>query len=58
MTAEELRRLAEIVCPVCGYYCLGNGGIFCIDKKGMYELAIKEAIADSAALAAKEDENG
>lgn len=19
-------------CPVCGYYCLGNGGLFCIDK--------------------------
>jgi hypothetical protein len=19
-------------CPVCGYYCLGNGGIGCIDK--------------------------
>ena len=19
-------------CPVCGYYCNGKGGIFCIDK--------------------------
>lgn len=56
MTADELRKLAEIICPVCGYYCLGNGGIGCIDKKGMYELAIKEAVIDSAALAAaKED---
>jgi hypothetical protein len=22
----------DIICPHCGYYCLGNGGIFCIDK--------------------------
>ena len=20
------------VCPTCGYYCLGNGGLGCIDK--------------------------
>lgn len=20
------------ICPVCGYYCLGKGGIGCIDK--------------------------
>jgi len=24
-------------CPVCGYYCLGNGGYGCIDKLGFYE---------------------
>ena len=22
----------EIHCPVCGYYCLGKGGIGCIDN--------------------------
>ena len=22
----------EIICPSCGYYCLGNGGLGCIDK--------------------------
>ena len=22
----------DIQCPVCGYYCLGKGGIGCIDK--------------------------
>ncbi len=22
----------EVHCPVCGYYCLGKGGIGCIDK--------------------------
>ena len=58
MTADELRKLAEIICPVCGYYCLGNGGIGCIDKKGMYELAIKEAVIDRAALAAAKEGQG
>jgi hypothetical protein len=24
----------NIQCPVCGYYCLGNGGHGCIDKPG------------------------
>lgn len=22
----------DIICPVCGYNCAGNGGLFCIDK--------------------------
>lgn len=22
-------------CPVCGYYCLGRGGIGCIEKPGL-----------------------
>lgn len=22
----------EIICPQCGYYCIGKGGIGCIDK--------------------------
>jgi len=22
----------EIICPTCGYYCLGKGGLGCIDK--------------------------
>lgn len=25
----------EIQCPVCGYYCLGNGGHGCIDKPSL-----------------------
>lgn len=25
----------DIRCPVCGYYCLGNGGIGCIDKPSL-----------------------
>lgn len=24
--------LSNIQCPVCGYYCLGHGGVGCIDK--------------------------
>jgi hypothetical protein len=30
-------------CPVCGYYCLGNGGNGCIDKPSMlYAISQKE----------------
>ena len=25
-------KAEDLQCPVCGYYCLGNGGIGCIDK--------------------------
>jgi len=25
----------DLICPVCGYHCLGNGGVGCIDKPGM-----------------------
>ena len=27
----------DIQCPVCGYYCLGNGGYGCIDKPKLVE---------------------
>ncbi|MCK5161655.1 MAG: hypothetical protein KAQ99_08795 [Candidatus Aureabacteria bacterium] len=30
----EGKRESEEICPVCGYYCLGKGGIGCIDKPG------------------------
>ena len=26
------QRHEDISCPVCGYYCLGRGGMGCIDK--------------------------
>lgn len=26
----------DIICPVCGYYCLGKGGHGCIDKPNIY----------------------
>ena len=41
MDSEIDRRIREklsyeenknIHCPVCGYYCLGKGGVGCIDK--------------------------
>jgi len=25
----------DIICPVCGYNCLGKGGLGCIDKPAM-----------------------
>jgi hypothetical protein len=26
------RKYEDMICPVCGYYCLGTGGVGCIDK--------------------------
>lgn len=28
----QQHKALNLVCPVCGYYCLGKGGIGCIDK--------------------------
>lgn len=28
----------DIVCPICGYFCFGNGGVGCIDKPSMYKV--------------------
>ena len=30
----------DIQCPVCGYYCLGNGGMGCIDKPSVVRSGI------------------
>ena len=30
----ELDKWEKVLCPVCGYYCLGKGGFGCIDKPG------------------------
>uniref|UniRef100_A0A6M3LTV8 Uncharacterized protein n=1 Tax=viral metagenome TaxID=1070528 RepID=A0A6M3LTV8_9ZZZZ len=40
--SQELDKVERIICPVCGYYCLGKGGFGCIDKKGMFELIKKK----------------
>ena len=37
-TLTTQRSLAEEQCPVCGYYCLGKGGIGCIDKPSLMTL--------------------
>ena len=29
---KETNKASDAQCPVCGYYCLGNGGNGCIDK--------------------------
>ena len=31
------KNAEDLQCPVCGYYCLGNGGNGCIDKPSMVE---------------------
>lgn len=28
-------KVQDEFCPTCGYYCLGKGGIGCIDKPSM-----------------------
>jgi hypothetical protein len=30
--AEERKKAANLHCPTCGWYCLGKGGLGCIDK--------------------------
>lgn len=29
---SDMGKSEDIFCPVCGYYCLGKGGVGCIDK--------------------------
>jgi len=36
-----MKNPEDIQCPVCGYYCLGKGGIGCIDKPSMNGLTQK-----------------
>jgi len=38
---SKIRKIEDAQCPVCGYYCLGNGGKGCIDKKSMFENELK-----------------
>lgn len=52
MTMTELLKLAQHLekvkaaedenCPVCGYYCIGNGGFGCIDKPEILAIALKQ----------------
>ena len=37
MTDDKI-DFEKLFCPVCGFYCYGNGGLGCIDKKGLYEM--------------------
>lgn len=30
-------RAEDEHCPVCGYYCLGKGGVGCVDKPNLLE---------------------
>ena len=32
---EGRHRTSDLHCPVCGYYCIGNGGHGCIRKQDM-----------------------
>lgn len=35
MTDEMKLKPEDEICPVCGYYCLGTGGVGCIDKPSL-----------------------
>ena len=38
MKNTRKNRAEDMVCPVCGYYCIGAGGIGCIDKPLLFIL--------------------
>jgi hypothetical protein len=42
----KVKAAEEIICPVCGYYCLGKGGNDCIDKPTYVELTKKDNLPD------------
>ena len=33
--ANFMIGIDDIFCPVCGYYCFGKGGMYCIDKQNL-----------------------
>jgi hypothetical protein len=41
---------SELICLVCGYFCLGNGGLGCIDKKVLYMLYCEKMREKSEAI--------
>jgi hypothetical protein len=36
----------DIICPECGYYCLGKGGAYCIDKPSLVKDSNREGCDD------------
>ena len=50
-----LEQAIEAQCPVCGYYCLGNGGIGCIDKPSMLAKAKPRTVMLEISVAVAED---
>lgn len=42
-SGRDYHDMSEIYCPVCGFYCLGNGGHGCIDKPRLVGISPKEA---------------
>ncbi len=37
-----VQEVDQIICPTCGYQCVGKGGKGCIDKKGLYEMLLEK----------------
>ena len=56
---QEIQKRIEVTpeneqCPVCGYYCLGKGGIGCIDKPALCGIEMGYRGDDSKEMNAKE----
>lgn len=41
MAQDHTERPEDLHCPVCGYYCIGKGGVGCIDKPKLVEPAAR-----------------
>jgi len=39
----------DVHCPVCGFYCLGKGGVYCIDKPTLTQQNSSSNISSSSA---------
>ncbi len=44
--AFKAKGAEEEACPVCGYYCLGNGGVYCIDKPSLVAIEKEEKVRE------------
>jgi hypothetical protein len=50
MTEREAMQMAlDVHCPVCGFYCLGKGGVSCIDKPTLTQQNSSSNISSSSA---------
>jgi len=46
-SAPAIYREQNIICPVCGFYCYGNGGAGCIDKPELCDIKSSREILKS-----------
>ena len=44
---SAVQAASALFCPACGYYCIGAGGIFCIDKPTIVQVAKARALGET-----------